>query len=160
MKNITRLLFCTLMALTFVFSTMLQFHHHDSTGNIFIYIAGIGEIELSSHFHHFGETCCCHSHSGDTDITHSHNSENIPLQSDCPMHLDETIVIDDHIHDFNLKAPAFHLIQAILPVVLPLDFQSEEFLPGLQFYLEDPGSLKLTDFSKIISHRGPPQFVS
>lgn len=160
MKNIARLLFCTMMALTFVFSTMLQFHHHDSAGNIFIYLAGIGEIELSSHFHHFGETCCFHSHSSETDNHHSHNNENLPLQPDCPMHLDETIVVDDHINDFILKAPAFHLMEAIVPVAQLFDFQPEEILPGLRFFIKDSGALKSTEFSKIFSHRGPPQFVS
>lgn len=159
MKNIARLLFSLMLALTFVFSTMLQFHHHDCAGNIFIYLTGIGEIELSSHsHHHFGESCCGHAHnSDDANTTHG---ENLPQQAECPMHLDETIVVDDHIHYFIFKAPAFHLIQAIIPVALLFDFQPQEFFTGLRFLIKDTGTSTPVGFSKSISHRGPPYFVS
>ena len=157
MKTIARLLSCTMLALTFVFSTMLQYHHHDAAGNIFIYLAGRGEIELSNHCHPHGHTCC-HSHTGHHHDDHDAgcHSNNIPQQGDCAMHLDETIVIDDHQNNTIIKAPAFSIIEALMPVVFLFDFTPNVFLSAKKICHISCLHTEATGFFKSISHRGPP----
>lgn len=135
-----------LVSLTFVFSTLLQYHHHDRMGNIFITFSFIGEIELGFHQH---KDCSCH---------HIHNKGTMPDDcgddEDCSMHLDESLSTD-----------ADDLASLPLPVVLNLEF----IFPGcLGEQSVDISGECLTDFAKrdislplfpdisACRHRGPP----
>ncbi len=74
-----------LVGLMFVFSTLLQFHHHDRMGNIFITLSFIGEVELGMHTHH---DCSCHHHN------HGTEPGDCGDDTDCSMHLDIPLSTD------------------------------------------------------------------
>ncbi|MDE6267070.1 MAG: hypothetical protein K2M07_06965 [Muribaculaceae bacterium] len=81
MKSLTAIL----MTLTIVLCSVVQFHHHDREGNIFIYTIA-GEIEMGSHsaepHHHDSEQHPCTHH-------HHHHDNHCGDQDDCAMHLDQ-----------------------------------------------------------------------
>ncbi len=81
----TRRLLSLLMSLTLVFSTLLQFHHHDRMGNIFITLSFIGDVELGFHNHHHSN-CCHHPHQGTAPGDCGDNG-------DCAMHLDDIVTV-------------------------------------------------------------------
>ena len=81
MKSLTAIL----MTLTIVLCSMVQYHHHDREGNIFIYTV-LGEFEVRLYHsapHHHGDDShpCTHHH-------HKHD-RHCSDQSDCSMHLDQ-----------------------------------------------------------------------
>ncbi|MDE6643022.1 MAG: hypothetical protein K2K27_02875 [Muribaculaceae bacterium] len=140
MKNISLIMFSVLMTLTFVFSTMLQFHHHDHSGNIYLYVTCVGEVELCSHHHHHHDCC------SDNDSQ---------SESECAMHLDETIVNDDPNISNLIKSADHYLSQVILSevtlVCTPLnDLDNRELNYTTHFVTEATG------FLETVSRRGPP----
>lgn len=143
MKNISRLIFSVLMTLTFVFSTMLQFHHHDHSGDIYLYVTGVGEVELCSHHHHH------HDCSSDNDSQ---------SESECAMHLDETIVNDDPNISTLIKSADHYLSQVILPEVTfactPLNNLEYRELNCITHFV-----IEATGFLETISRRGPPSIA-
>lgn len=134
-----------LVSLTFVFSTLLQYHHHDRMGNIFITLSFIGEIELGFHKH---KDCSCH---------HVHNIGTMPDDcagdEDCSMHLDVT-----------LSASADDLAVLPVPVVLNLEFiypgcSGEQPVSPLEEHIgfvERDIPLPLYPDISAGRHRGPP----
>ena len=141
MKNISRLIFSVLMTLTFVFSTMLQFHHHDHSGDIYLYVTGVGEVELCSHHHH--------------DCSSDNDSQS---ESECAMHLDETIVNDDPNISTLIKSADHYLSQVILPEVTfactPLNNLEYRELNCITHFV-----IEATGFLETISRRGPPSIA-
>ncbi len=156
MKSISRFTFSVLMTLTFVFSTMLQFHHHDVSGNIYLYVTGIGEVEISSHHHPIGETCHNHSHTHNRHAGCS-DSEN-HSDSECAMHLDETIVNDDYNISKLVKVFDHYLSQVILPEITLIYIQ-QNILNISKFDCLSHFVIESTGFLETVTRRGPPSIA-
>ena len=83
MKRLAQTITAMMMALTLVFCTLLQLHHHDRAGNIFITFSFIGEVELGTH-HHSPDHCCHHHHHGNLP-SDCGNGDN------CAMYIDDSL---------------------------------------------------------------------
>lgn len=126
--------------------TIVQFHHHDRYGNIYITLSVAGQIKLDSHGHF--DTECHHHHENGC---HGSDKEE---DSSCSMHLDET------------RPAVIEHLKMLYPqtVILLADMQIS--YPPLTFV---PTDLNVTDCawiettliyndidSPIVSRRGPP----
>lgn len=118
MKRIAHGITAMMMALTLVFCTLLQFHHHDRMGNIFITLSFIGEIELGVHQHEPGH--CCHHHHQGSEPGDCGDSDN------CAMHIDVPLSGSDYHNNQANAIPQPVCIDAILPV--PTDIPVEGIL--------------------------------
>lgn len=119
MKRIALGITAMMMALTLVFCTLLQFHHHDRMGNIYITLSLVGEIELGTHHHEPGH--CCHHHHQGTAPDDCGDDEN------CAMHIDIPLTGSDYNNNSHANAiPQPVCIDAIMPV--PADIPAEDML--------------------------------
>lgn len=144
MRKILCILLSVFMSFTIVACTIVQYHHHDAQGNIYITLSMLGHVELDHH----GHFCACH-HIHDDGCHNSDKSED----AGCSMHLDETppAITDNG----KVLAPqVFSLISDMIIAVNALhtaDCGTSEFTYGRYV----PIILKNVD-KPAISRRGPP----
>ena len=143
MKRFGSILTSIFMSLVIVTCTVVQFHHHDAQGNIYITLSVACQLELDSH----GHFCACH-HSHDSGCHNSDRSED-PA---CSMHIDETPVCSS----LKMSAPQeLTLLQdmAITENTLQLSFKANDCKHLCHRCIAN--ILKSID-RPLISRRGPP----
>ena len=139
---IIRPLIACLMTLTIDLCSVVQFHHHDRVGNIFIY-SQFGEVELGAHH------IPTHIHSDGHRCNHHHHDDSCGDSSDCSMHLDQLTTDDSHL---KLPKPVIsHEFIVVEEVALPEVVESVFCI-----FCRGPGDCAGPVQLRIETLRGPP----
>lgn len=106
-------LIAIMMLFTIVLCSLVQYHHHDKEGNIYIYTL-CGEIEVGQHssephHHDKGDTPCKHHH--------HHHDNHCGDSEDCAMHLDQ---LSSREKDIDISPEEKILCVVFINVILPI----------------------------------------
>ncbi len=150
MKKIFSVILSVLVSLTIVMCTIVQFHHHDRYGNIYITLSVAGQIKLDSHGHF--DTACHHHHENGC---HGSDKED---DASCSMHLDETRpAVIEHL---KILLPQTVILFADMQFSYPpITFLATDMTGRECMWIETPLIYSSID-SPIVTRRGPPYFIA
>ncbi len=136
-------------------TTVLQFHHHDCDGNIYIHLTTLDDLSLGSS-HHGIEHCQHHNH--------DKNQHDCDGGKDCSMHLGAFTVSKQseckfcpHHHDSSTNH--VDLFTWINPIYDQIDFKPTEFI--LNKYQSSNKTLLISELiANTIPFRAPPTAIA